>query len=296
MASPRPPRQFTVAEPGELLGWVIANVPGVTRTEAKGLLRHRVLLVNGVPAERHDVPLRPGDVVSVPAGGGGGAARLPEPPPFPILYEDEHLVAIDKPSGLLTVGTDSERARTAHRILGERARRMGTASRRVFVVHRLDRETSGVLLFAHSEDAKRRLQADWDRVEKEYLAVVDGLPDPPEATLVDILREDPGGLAVYRQPDGAPGRRAVLHYRTLAAHGGRALVAVQLETGRKHQIRVQLAGIGTPVAGDERYGTGRRAPRLALHAARIIFRHPATGRRMIIESPLPAELARLVPR
>lgn len=285
------PRQIKVQAPGPLLEWLFGNVEGLSRTEAKSLLKHRSILVNGAVATRHDTALAPGDTVAI---GRGRESPLPKALPFEILYEDEHLIAINKPSGLLTVGTDSEKQRTVHRILGERERAAGNKVGRVFVIHRLDRETSGVVLFARTEPVKRRVQEKWESAEKTYLAFVEGTPRPAEGTLVNWLREDSTGLRVHvlddRQRDAV---RATTHYRVLSTRGNRSLVELALETGRKHQIRVQLAHLGHPVCGDERYGRADSAPRLALHATRLKVVHPITGKPLIIECPLPDDLARL---
>ena len=288
-----PPKKFTIKEPGELLAWLAANVPGLTRTEAKSLLRHGAIRVNGETAARHDVALKAGDKVEVSNAAAGRAAARPLP--FPILFEDDHLVVIDKPSGLLTVGTETEKQRTAHRLLGERERARGNPLGRVFVVHRLDRETSGIVIFAKTEQAKRKLQDKWDSVEKEYFAVVEGVPSPEEGTLVHWLQEDQGGFRVHASEEkNRFGEKATTHYRVVSKRDRRALLHVRIDTGKKHQIRVQLAAIKTPVVGDERYGTGRKAPRLGLHATKITFKHPATGKMLTVESPLPAVLQKLV--
>jgi len=286
------PRSFRVEESAPLFAWMLAHVPGMNNTRAKALLKHRAILINGAPATRHDTPLRPGDEVSIQgAPGGDSSSRAKASLPFAILHEDAHIVAIDKPAGLLTISTDGEKDRTAHRLLGERE-----PSGRVFVVHRLDRETSGVLLFAKSEEVKIELQARWDAAEKTYQAVVEGVPKEREGSLQHFLYEDPKSLAVLVAAGPDHGKLATLHYTVLYVRGTRALLAIRLESGRKHQIRVQLAAMGHPVLGDDRYGRRGSAPRLALHACRLAFPHPVTGEPRVIESDLPAEIAALVGR
>jgi 23S rRNA pseudouridine1911/1915/1917 synthase len=201
-----------------------------------------------------------------------------------IVFEDDALIAIDKPPGLLTVATDAEKIDTAFARLSSH---LSTRNRgRPFVVHRLDRETSGLLLFARSAAIRDQLQAEWDQVTKTYLAVVEGVPRPPDGTVDNFLAE--GRDLRVRPVSRERGRRAVTHYRVLAARGACTLVEVLLETGRKHQIRVHLAGLGCPIVGDPVYGATRHpADRMGLHAERLSFVHPLTGMRLELRAPPP---------
>lgn len=205
------------------------------------------------------------------------------------IYDDEDLVVADKPAGLLTVSTDRERHRTLHRQLfdaEQRRRRDG----RIFVVHRLDREASGLLVFAKSEETKRLLQAQFhDRTARRtYHAVVKGSYQPDEERLESYLAQNKA-LYVYITPDRRLGKLAVTHVRVLKRAPTATLVEVVLDSGRKHQIRVHLAGQGHPLLGDRRYGEDSAGPigRLALHAVSLEFKHPRSGKRMRFESKLP---------
>ncbi len=211
-----------------------------------------------------------------------------------ILFEDDHVLVVAKPAGLLTIATEREKARTAYSILTDYVRRGTVRSRnRVFIVHRLDRETSGVLVFARTGDAKRRLQDGWEETAKQYLAVVHGRPDPPEGTITGYLAENRAHV-VYATADPAKGKLSRTAYRVLAARGKVSLLEIDLLTGRKHQIRVHLAGLGHPVVGDRKYGkTGERAAGLALHARSITFTHPFTGERLTFTADPPAYFGRL---
>jgi 23S rRNA pseudouridine1911/1915/1917 synthase len=283
------------AAPGPLLPWLLAALAPTNRTRVKQLLRHGRVRVNGAPVTRHDHQLKPGDRVSV----GASARRSPDstvgltPRRSPhrvltVAHEDDAVVVVDKPAGLLTVATDAEKLDTAFV-------RASAQFGRVFVVHRLDRETSGLLLFARSAEARDRLQAGWDAVEKTYLAVVEGTPRPAEGVIDNHLAEM-SNLRVRAVPADAPGaRRAVSRYRVVEAGRRYSLVEVVIETGRKHQIRVHLGGLGHPVVGDEAY-RARTDPagRLGLHAHRLAFPHPTTGQRVEVVSPLPAVLRRVV--
>jgi tRNA pseudouridine32 synthase/23S rRNA pseudouridine746 synthase/23S rRNA pseudouridine1911/1915/1917 synthase len=215
-----------------------------------------------------------------------------------ILYEDRDVLVVDKPPGLLTMGTDTDKSRTAYFILTDYVRKGQDKSRkRIFIVHRLDRETSGVLLFAKSGDAKRRLQEQWPDTRKKYFAVVHGTPAKTSDTITTYLAENQAHV-VYSTSDRTKGRLSKTSYRVLEQTKHFALLELDLLTGRKHQIRVHLAGIGHAVVGDKKYGPearGHTAPtRLALHAKSISFRHPFDGEPLTIETPLPASFRALM--
>jgi 23S rRNA pseudouridine1911/1915/1917 synthase len=281
---------YPVEADGILLPWLVEHVPGMNRTEAKNALRLGRIVLNGMVVERHDTALSEADTITVLPHG----FRHPKDLPFEVIYEDEHLIVVDKPSGLLTVGTDTDRQRTLHRLLGERERANGNAIGRVFVVHRLDRETSGVVLFAKTEKVKDALQSAWEDVEKVYFAVVQGTPNPREGTLTHWLKEDRGGLFVHVVPRSEFAQRAITHYRVEKSYGDRSLLQLVLETGRKHQIRVQLAEIGHAILGDSRYShDAPAADRLMLHAMELRFTHPVTRERFVVEAPLPAPMRRI---
>lgn len=273
----------------ELLEWLLAALAPMNRTRVKQLLRSGRVTVNGASATRHDHPLRPGDALAIerdapaPSASASGLA---------IVYEDAHVIVIDKPSGLLTVATESEKTDTAFVRLSEylAARNGG----RPFVVHRLDRDTSGLLLFARTADTRDELQADWESVTKTYLAVVEGVPHPREGTIDNYLTEGRDLKVRASRHAGKDAKRAVSRYKVRESRGGFSLVEVELETGRKHQIRVHMAGLGCPVAGDKLYGAATDpARRLCLHAWKLSFDHPATAARVDTESALPTVLSRV---
>ena len=213
-----------------------------------------------------------------------------------ILHLDADLLVVDKPSGLLTVGTDRDKARTAHSFLNDWVRKGNPKSReRVYVVHRIDRETSGLLVFARSEAAKAFLQSHWDEAEKSYLAIVHGLVTPAAGTIRSTLVES-SAMRVYSTQDAAAGKLAVTDYRVLRTTRGMSLLDIRLQTGRKHQIRVQMADLGHPLVGDDRYGRPDRAARLALHACELTIPQPSGGERLTFTSPMPAEFEQILGR
>jgi tRNA pseudouridine32 synthase/23S rRNA pseudouridine746 synthase/23S rRNA pseudouridine1911/1915/1917 synthase len=212
-----------------------------------------------------------------------------------ILYEDGDILVVDKPAGLLTVGTDREKARTAYFALTDYVRKGAAKSRnRIFIVHRLDRETSGVLVFAKNEEAKLRLQHRWNETKKRYLAIVHGKCAQRSETITTYLAEN-SAHAVYSTSDPKKGKLSHTAYTVLKETKDFALLEVELLTGRKHQIRVHLADRGHPVVGDKRYGRVNAAHRrLALHARTLSFRHPVTGEELTFEATAPAYFKELV--
>jgi RluA family pseudouridine synthase len=224
---------------------------------------------------------------------------IPDKRPLPrglvILHEDRDIIVVDKPAGLLTVGTDSDKSRTAYFVLTNYVRKGHARSRnRIFIVHRLDRETSGVLVFAKTEEAQFRLQTQWQETEKQYLAVVHGRCKKPSDTIATYLAENKAHV-VYSTTDPTQGKPARTAYKVLKQTKDFALLEVDLLTGRKNQIRVHLAGIGHPIVGDKKYGRERDSHgRLALHARTISFKHPASGKRLTFSARVPGHLSNLV--
>jgi 23S rRNA pseudouridine1911/1915/1917 synthase len=306
----------------ELLPWLLGMPLGLSRKRAKDLLRFRAVHVERTSrkregtaghagdvaaprssvsrdAVRHDTMLEPGDVVVIDFGKqanqfvagrrGAKASGLG----LKIVFFDDAIVVIDKPAGLLSMGSDREKEKTAHRILNDYLKEETKSSeQQAFIVHRLDRETSGLMLFARNRSIQACLQQNWKAVTKRYLAVVEGLLCEPQGTLRDRLIESKS-LRVHRVDQG--GEIAITSYRAVEQGRKRSLVELTLETGRKHQIRVQLAGLGNPVVGDRKYGVRTDlARRLALHSCELRFHHPVTGASMEFRSVLPNPLRQLL--
>lgn len=275
----------------ELLPYLVSQHPARSRKHAKDLLRFGAVTVRGKISVRHDTRLEPGDVVSVAVQDNRRAGKV-ELHELKIIHLDADVVVAEKPAGLLSMGSGAEKQRTAHRILNEYLKALvGSETQQAFIVHRLDRETSGLIIFARSKAIQAALQKDWKNVTKKYLAVVEGVPAAAYGTLTDHLLED-ASMTVRRVKQG--GELAITHYKVRDTFGDKALVEMTLETGRKHQIRVQFAGLGHPIAGDGKYGARTDpANRLALHACALSFRHPVSGAVMEFRSALPRRLQAL---
>jgi RluA family pseudouridine synthase len=212
-----------------------------------------------------------------------------------ILHEDSDILVVDKPAGLLTMGTDTDKRRTAYFVLTDYVRKGYAKSRnRIFIVHRLDRDTSGILVFAKTIEAKLFLQEQWEDTEKKYLAVVHGRCNRKAETITTYLAEN-SAQRVYSTSDAGKGKLSHTAYRVLKQTKDFALLEVNPLTGRKNQIRVHLADIGHPVVGDRKYGKGNAAhTRLALHARSISFKHPCSGTPLVFETKVPAYFYQLV--
>jgi len=224
-----------------------------------------------------------------------GSAQKHRPKGVTLLYEDADILVVDKPCGLLSMGTERDKSRTVHSILNDYVRKGNARSRqRAYIVHRLDRDTSGILLFAKSEPAKLLLQSDWNNTVKYYLAVVSGHLSQPRGTLSGYLAEN-AAFNVYSTDDPSRGKLAQTAYTVVKEHKGLSLVQIELLTGRKHQIRVQFADKGHPLVGDRKYGRGQSVSAdLALHALSISFTHPVSGARLCFATRIPLLFSRLV--
>lgn len=211
-----------------------------------------------------------------------------------LLHEDRDVIVVEKPCGLLTIGTDRDKMRTVHTILNDYVRKGDPRSRnRVYIVHRLDRETSGVLILAKSETGKAFLQSHWQDTDKRYLTVVHGHLPQKAGTISSYLAEN-SAFKVYSTSDQVVGKLSHTEYTVLKEAGGLSLLEIRLLTGRKHQIRVHLSEQGHPVIGDRKYGQGNDGySQLALHAKSLAFNHPVSGRRFEFTTAIPPFFTRL---
>lgn len=221
------------------------------------------------------------------------APKLPpkkyQPSGLTILYEDQEIIVVDKAPGLLTIGTDREKERSAHFLLNEYVMKGNSRSKnRVYVVHRLDRETSGILVFAKNEQSKTFLQENWKNFGKKYLAVVHGKLKYKQGEYSSYLTENKA-FRVYSTKDIVAGKLARTGFKVLKENTALSLLEIELFTGRKHQIRVHLSEKGHPVLGDKMYGTPEKGPqRLALHSFSLRITHPFKKKEMTFETVVPA--------
>jgi tRNA pseudouridine32 synthase/23S rRNA pseudouridine746 synthase/23S rRNA pseudouridine1911/1915/1917 synthase len=216
-------------------------------------------------------------------------AKKYEPKGLAIIYEDQDIIVVNKVNGLLTVSTDRERDKTAHFLLNEYVKKGNARSKnRVFIVHRLDRDTSGILVFAKSEKVKRYLQDEWSSFTKKYFAVVHGKILEKEGVITSYLTEN-RAHRMYSTKDTEKGKLSKTGYKLMKEARGFSLLEITLFTGRKNQIRVHFSEKGHPVVGDKLYGkVDKGVKRLALHAASLTISHPHTKEKVNFETEMPA--------
>jgi len=288
------PPARTVAQPAELLVYLFETWPETKKKQVREWLKFGSVEVNGRIVTQFNHRLKPGDTVAIRRKG-LAAPETKLASGIRIRHEDDDLLVIEKPAGLLSIASPSEEEKTAYAFLTDHVRQGNSFSReRVWVVHRLDRETSGLMVFAKNEPAKVALQEGWEAVEKKYFAVVEGAP-PADSGLFDSHLDESNPLKVYSDYESPTTRRALTRYRVMKKGASTTLVELTLETGRRHQIRVQLADAGCPIVGDKKYGaTTNPIKRIALHASTLRFPHPVTRKEMRFDSPLPGDLGALV--
>ena len=265
--------------------------PESSRTSLRQMLQQGRVRVNGDIEKSAKRAVGAKDTVDV-----GRRAIAAMDPRISLLYEDDDILVIIKSAGLLTVSTPSEKKETAQALLNDylKAKR----GSRVHVVQRLDRDTSGVMMFAKRFGVKEELKSTFAAhdIERIYYAIVQGSPAKPSGTIRSHLWEDERTFDVRSVSDPAKGRLAITHYSTVSTAGEYSLLEVRLETGRKNQIRVHLSEAGTPIVGDPRYGTpSNPIGRLGLHAAILGFKHPVSKREMRFIAPLPDSFRSLFP-
>lgn len=275
-----------------LMPFLLEAMPQRKRTTVKELLKHNQVAVNGKPVTQFDNPLGPGDEVKVNLT---REFRVFYHRRLKLVYEDDDIIVVEKGYGLLSVSTDRVKDGTVYSIVREYVK-WNNPGNKVFIVHRLDRDTSGLMMLAKNIETKERLQHNWNNMvlNRKYLAVVEGVPEPADGVVESYLAQNKG-MEVYSTDKPEEGQLAITHYHTLRAGNGYALMEVELDTGRKNQIRVHMKDLGHPISGDRKYGA-KTSPisRLALHAQTLRFVHPTTRRVMDFSTPVPPAFAKMV--
>ncbi|MBP5364891.1 MAG: RluA family pseudouridine synthase [Bacteroidales bacterium] len=283
---------FTVNQDETIEAFLARAMQGKSRTSIKQLLQKGAITVGRRTLHRLDDMVHAGETVFV---GKRPEPKFPMPDGLRILWEDRWLIVVKKDTGLLTVGNDSEQLLTAQVYLDAYMQFKKEPSGRVYIVHRIDRDTSGVLLFAKDENTQQILRSNWNEIvhSRRYIAVVEGVMQRQEGTIDTWIEENPKTMTMYISRQGV-GKRAITHYSVMDEASGYSLLALELETGRKNQIRVHMKHIGHPVAGDGKYGAQTDpCGRLCLHAQQIEFEHPVTGEMMEFTSEIPREFLKI---
>lgn len=286
-------RQNTTDTPSTLMKFVETMMPDAKRNDIKKWLRYDHLMINGVVTNAFDAPISPGDWVEL---------NLSRPyvvfkhPRLKIVYEDDDIIVVNKGYGLLSVGTGAQKKEeTAYNILKDYVKRVHPTNK-IFVVHRLDRDTSGLMMFAKSMEAQTAMQHNWNNmvIDRKYVALLEGVMEEQMGVIRSNL-EETSQFEVYSSKERDGGKMAVTHYRVLDRGHGYTLAEFSLDTGRKNQIRVHAHDLGHPIVGDRKYGA-KASPihRLALHARSLRFAHPITRRDMKFELPVPSRFVGLM--
>ncbi|MBR2153077.1 MAG: RluA family pseudouridine synthase [Bacteroidaceae bacterium] len=283
---------YPVTEPAELLNFLMNTIAGISRTRAKELLSQRMVYVNKRITTQFNEPLKPGMLVQV------CHHRLIHELKsrwVKLVYEDPYIIVVEKANGILTNSAPGNRTRTVKDILDEYVQRQNK-SFSVHTVHRLDRETSGLLLFAKRRDIQQTLIDQWNDIvtDRRYIAVCEGTMERDADTVRSFLKDNRMFVS-YSSPEEEGGKEAITHYHTLKRKNDYSLVELKLDTGRKNQIRVHMQDIGHPVAGDYKY-SAQTDPlgRICLHAFRLAFYHPVSHELLKFETPYPQEFTALL--
>lgn len=275
---------FKATEPAQLIAFIMEKMHGMSRNRAKALISNRVVLVNNTITTHPLAELKPGDVVQLDRSKHKKSFHCKE---LDIVFEDPYLFVIDKHPGLLSMSNNS-RQQTVQTVLN-RYLEKGGGRNTSHLVHRLDRDTSGLMVYAKDVQTQQSLINSWQQLvsDRRYLALVKGEFEQPRGRVQSWLTEDKKFIT-HSSPVDNGGKYAVTHYNVLASSNGYSLVECELETGRKNQIRVHMAQLGHPVVGDRKYGSDEDPMRrLGLHAYMLCFTHPVTGKHLRFETPVP---------
>jgi len=285
---------FVVESDAELLDFLFVNLSAMARTKVKALLKYRQVSVDGVVRTKFDYHLKKGQKIEINKTAKPQEILAPVREGLDIIYEDEDIIVINKISGLLSVGTETENSETAFHYLMEYTRQVNPKNR-VFVVHRLDRDTSGIFMVAKNEKAKYSLQDNWESVvqKRGYIAVVEGQPNKKQDRIRTWLLQTKTHL-MYSSYTPDDGKEAITNYKVIKQSKGFSMLEVEIETGRKNQIRVHMKDIGHNIVGDKKYGS-KIDPirRLGLHAHILEIIHPTTKEILTFTAPIPQQFTTL---
>lgn len=298
-SSPRPVRKtpssknriVDVTSENTLLPFLFEILKNESKTTVKALLAHKQIVVNEKPNTKFDTPLKPGDKVGIYFDKNYSVLNHSM---LNILYEDDYIIVIDKMSGLLSMATERDKEKTAYHILSDHVKKKNPRNC-IFILHRLDRETSGIMMFAKTLKIQELLQKNWDQMitERKYVAVIEGHLQQTQGTIESYLTES--STYLVHSTTANKGKLAITHYRIVKSNKLYSLIELELETGRKNQIRVHMQESGCPIAGDKKYGAKTNPiHRLALHAFKLKFIHPITHKEMNFETPFPKRFELLV--
>ena len=279
-------REFVVSHECEFLDFLFETHPGQSKNSVKSLLTNHHVTIEGSPVSQYNLKLYKGDTVIIYKQPVRKVVRSK----LPIIFEDDHIIVINKPSGLLSIASDNEKKSTAYRILSDYVQQKDKHNR-VFVVHRLDEDTSGVLMIAKDKETQEKYQDNWNELvsKRGYYAIVDGILDKKQGTITSYLKKNAQNM-MYSSKKPGDGQYSITHYKVIKEKEDYSLLDVNIDSGRKNQIRVHLGDIGHHVVGDDKYGNPTNPiKRLGLHAYELDIKDPYTGKVMKFKAPIPKE-------
>ena len=279
-------RQYPVKKECELLSFLIETFSNQSRNSVKSLLGSHRVSVDGAPVTQFNLKLYPGDTVII----SNSPIKKKTRSRLPIIYEDDEIIVINKPSGLLSIASDKEKSSTAYRMLSDYVQQKDKHNR-VFVVHRLDEDTSGVLMVAKNVKIQQALQEKWNDIvsKRGYYAIVEGVMEKPSGTIKSYLKKNSQNM-MYSSKKAGDGQLAITHYKVIKANEKYSLLDVNIDTGRKNQIRVHLGEMGHHIIWDDKYGEpADPLKRLGLHAYKLKFVHPVTKKIFEFKTEMPKE-------
>ena len=277
-------KEYKVTKECELLEFLLETFKSQSRNSVKSLLSSHRVSVDGAPVSQFNFKLYPEDTIII----SNSPIKKKTRSKLPIIYEDDDLIVINKPSGLLSIASDNEKSSTAYRMLSDYVQQKDKHNR-VFVVHRLDEDTSGVFMIAKNVQIQQALQEHWNDIVKKrgYYAIVEGVMEKKSDTIKSYLKKNSQNL-MYSSKKAGDGQLAITHYKVIKANKNYSLLDVNIDTGRKNQIRVHLGERGHYIIGDDKYGKpANPIKRLGLHAYELDFIHPFTGKLVKFTAPMP---------
>lgn len=279
--------KLVVEKESALLDYLYNNLD-MPKKRIKQYLTHGSIYVNNNRTTQYNYKLIPGMSIVIDTD-----KKSTKTLPFEIVYEDDHIIVVNKPSGLLTIATEKEKDKTLYHIVREYLVSKNKNSR-VFIVHRLDKDTSGIVLFAKDEKTKNKLQENWNEyvILREYVAVVHNTLKNKKDRIVQNLKETKTNLVYVSKDDDA--KEAITNYEVLKENENYSLLKITIETGRKNQIRVAMSSMKNPIVGDKKYGVKDGETRLMLHANRLKIYYPEIKKEILFETQTPSEFKKLM--
>lgn len=279
--------RLRVKQDGYLLEYLYNNLD-MPKKKIKQYLTHGSIFINNTKVRQYNYPIVNGMEIVIDTD-----SKNKKVLPFDIIFEDDNIIVVNKPAGLLTIATAKEKEKTLYHIVSDYLKSKDKNSK-IFIVHRLDKDTSGVVVFSKNEAIKKQLQDNWNEYVslREYVAVVHGHLKKQEGKIIQNLKETKTNLVYVTKRDD--GKEAITNYKVIKENDNYSLVSINIETGRKNQIRVAFSSLGNPILGDTKYGIKDKENRLYLHANRLKMYYPVIKKDILFEINNPSEFKRIM--